>query len=327
MNEVPEKSAITSAWDVYWQYTPEQAAYQQGGPQEALLETFWLGLLRERARATPGLRWLDLACGNGAVMGFAQQAMPGSEAFCSDYSQAALTSLQQRYPRAQCVVADARCTPFADAGFDLVVSQFGVEYAGADAVLEAARLVAPGGTLAVVIHLRDGAIFRECERNRDVIRAVQATEILPLARVAFAAGFAAMAGSGTRETFVNAEQSLTPAVKALENVLKDAGPNIAQGLPQRLYKDIAHMYGRMSAYDENDVMAWIERMEEGLAAYIGRMQTMLDAAMDADALAEVIARLEAAGLQCDSPARLSAAGHEFAAAWTLVGSRSPNPKS
>ena len=48
--------------------------------------------------------------------------------------------------------------PLPDSSFDFVVSQFGVEYAGIDAFIEAARLVKPGGQLSLLCHYQDGYI-------------------------------------------------------------------------------------------------------------------------------------------------------------------------
>src|SRR5690606_23771055 len=112
----------------------------------------------------------------------------------------------------------------------------GVEYAGVGAVAEAARLLAPGGTLALLIHVFEGAIYRECELNRDVTAAILALDILSLARNAFAAGFALNDGTGTPEAFKQAERAFTPAVRGLEQIMQEVGPAVAGGLPGKLYQ-------------------------------------------------------------------------------------------
>ena len=61
-----------------------------------------------------------------------------------DGSHSALAELRRRHPGIRCVVADAVRAPFPDGAFDVVTSQFGLEYAGQAALPEAARLVAPG---------------------------------------------------------------------------------------------------------------------------------------------------------------------------------------
>lgn len=318
------------AWDTYWRGTQENAAHREGGPQEPVLRAFWAEFFARElaARTCPAV--LDLACGNGAVAGQALRFSSGEPSgelsgqpsalslHCSDYSLNALRGVHQRYPAAQCVVADAGNTPFVDGAFDLVVSQFGIEYAGPEAIFEAARLVAPGGTLALLMHVDGGAIYRECEYNRDTVLALQALDILNLAQASFDAGFALNEGSGTPEAFKTAERAFTPAVRGLEQLLQARGAQSAGGLLQQLYQDIAHMYRRMSAYAAEDIHRWLQGMEAECAAYVGRMQSMLDASTTEAALDAAARRLTASGLVTRELEVLRVSADADAAAWTLV---------
>jgi len=306
------------AWDTYWRDTRENAAHKEGGAQEALLAQFWRELLTEQLAANPNVRILDLASGNGAVTGFVRQISPALAVHCCDYSLYALVELERRHPGNPRVVADAARLPYADASFDLVLSQYGVEYAGPEAIVEAARLLAPGGTLALLVHVFEGAIYRECERNRGVVTAIRELDILNLARSAFAAGFALNAGTGTVEAFKQAERAFTPAVRGLEQLLREAGKGAAGGLPGQLYQDIAHMYRRMSAYEQEDIRNWLQSMTAELEAYEGRMQSMLDAALSRDQMLALQVQLAARGFD-DSPLRSLAVSEQGpAAAWALV---------
>ncbi len=306
------------AWDTYWRGTREHAAHREGGPQEPVLQAFWATFFAAQlgARATPTL--LDLACGHGAVTGHALKVSPALVPHCSDYSFNALQGLQQRYPGARCIAADAGNTPFADGAFDVVVSQFGVEYAGPGAVFEAARLVAPGGTLGLLLHLAGGAIYRECEYNRDTVRALRELDILSLARGAFDAGFALNAGTGSPDAFKAAERAFTPAVRGLEQLLQSRGAQSAGGLLQQLYQDIAHMYRRMSAYAPDDIRNWLDGMDLELTAYSGRMQSMLDAALSQQAVDATIQRLAAEGFTLSDVSQLRVSAEAQPAAWALV---------
>ncbi|MFU8764631.1 MAG: class I SAM-dependent methyltransferase [Haliea sp.] len=307
-----------AAWDNYWRETRERAAHKDGGPQEALLAAFWHELFSRRLTANPPLRILDLACGNGVVTGIMREIIPGLSVHCADYSPQALMELERRHPGNLRVVADAARLPYRDASFDLVVSQYGVEYAGAEAILEAARLLVPGGTLALLVHVFEGAIYRECERNRDVVTAIRALDILTLARSAFAAGFALNAGAGSPAAFKQAERAFTPAVRGLEQLLREAGPGAADGLPGQLYQDIAHMYRRMSAYVPEDILDWLEGMARELDAYQGRMQSMLDAALPRERLLSLQAQLRARGFDGPPLRSLAVKDQSPAAAWALV---------
>lgn len=314
-----QKHKVAGNWDVYWHGTHENAAHQEGGAQDAVLAQFWGELFqRHMVRGEPQ-HLLDLACGNGAVTGFALQVAPQTvTACCLDYSVSAVLELQKRYPGTLCVAADTLHAPFANGSFDMVCSQFGIEYAGVDSISEAARLVAPQGILAAILHLRNGAIYKECAQNLRAIVAIQESGLLPEAHNTFNAGFALNAGTGDVTAFKTAERAFAPKIKSLEGILRDMGSDVAAGLPQQLYRDIAHMYRRMSAYAQEDVIAWIEGMIRELAAYNGRMSSMIDAAMDERDMQRVEKQVAAHGLTLKFRRILKMGAKPEPGAWVLV---------
>jgi SAM-dependent methyltransferase len=308
-------------WDRYWRGTWEAAAHEDGSPQDAALAGFWKGIFA--LLPTGGeVRLLDVAAGNGAVVrhvrGIAGQSI---DCYALDYSLSALRNLRQRYAGVRCVAADALCPPLAPRSFDAVVSQYGIEYAGTDAIAAAGDLVRQGGYLALVIHYRDGAIYSECADNRRVLLAIKSLNVLPLARDAFRAGFALNAGRGAVAAFREAERAFTPAVRGLEQLLQRERSGAAGGLLQQLYRDIAAMYSQMSAYAEEDVMGWLDGMGPELDAYIGRMQSMVDAALDEPALRAQCNRLTDMGFESPRCERLRIGASSRPAAWTLVARR------
>lgn len=320
MNESPEDEAKPARdWDRYWRGTWEAAAHADGGPQDRALERFWRDFFEDLPEALRTGRFLDIAAGNGAALRYLRGlASPPPDIFALDYSVSALFNLRRRHPGVHCLAADAFHPPLIEGGFAAVVSQFGIEYAGVDAIDAAATLVAAGGCLALVLHYRDGAIYRECANNRKVLLDIERLDILRLARDAFGAGFALNAGRGSAERFKAAERAFTPAVRGLEQLLKREGRRVAGGLPAQLYRDLAAMYRRMSAYEEADVMDWIDGLGPELDAYIGRMKSMLDAAVDAAVMDDLRRRLTAAGfgsVDCDALV-IGSGGRP--AAWTLV---------
>ena len=309
-------------WDRYWRGTWEAAAHEDGSPQDAALEAFWREFFAELPGDRGESRLLDIASGNGAVIRYAADlAAPNLERYALDYSPSALYNLRQRYPGVHCVAADARRPALVAASFEAVVSQYGIEYAGIEAVIDAAQLVASGGHLALVLHYRDGAIYRECDANRRVLREIKALDVLDLARAAFGAGFALNSGRGTVDEFKAAERNFVPAVRGLEKLLQQEGRQVAGGLLQQIYTDIATMYRRMSAYAEADVMQWLDGLGPELDAYIGRMQSMLDAAVDERQLDTCCRELREMGFEVLQRDRLRIGADSRPAAWTLVARR------
>lgn len=323
MSPVDSGSRPAGDWDRYWRGTWEAAAHEDGSPQDAALAAFWQESLSHLPGGDSPLRLLDIAAGNGAVIRYARDACAdGVECFALDYSASALKNLRQRYPGVHCMAADALSLPLPPGSFDAVVSQYGIEYAGAEAISAAGELVREGGQLALVLHFWDGAIYRECANNRRVLQAVASLDVLSLARRAFLAGFALNARRGSVEDFKSAERAFTPAVRGLEQLLQREGRDVAGGLPQQLYRDIATMYRQMSAYAEEDVIGWIDGMGRELDAYIGRMQSMVDAAVDEATLEAQCAQLVAMGFEPPRCDRLKISAQALPAAWTLVAQRS-----
>ena len=160
------------------------------------------------------LRVLDIATGSGAVVDslFRNATDTPPEVTCVDISAAAVESVSKRYPSVASVVTDARDIPLEDAGFDLVTSQFGIEYAGPDAFDEASRLLAPEGTLLMLMHIQPGVIYKECWTSLDAVRRIKRSKFLPLALDFFEAGFAAVRGAD-RAPYEKAGVALNPALR------------------------------------------------------------------------------------------------------------------
>lgn len=104
--------------------------------------------LLDAARVGAGTRLLDLACGPGVVAGKA--AARGAIVCGLDFSAAMLAAARAAHPSVRFEQGDAEAVPLPDAGFDAVVSNFGLHHVPrpARALREAHRLLRPGGRVA-----------------------------------------------------------------------------------------------------------------------------------------------------------------------------------
>lgn len=320
-------STAPQAWDEYWRLTREAAAHRGGGPQDEVLERFWAAFFLEALRRRPGARLIDLACGNGVVARLAMETMGGTDGSDRlvvgvDCSHAALIDLRQRSPLIRVIAADARRIPFADASFDVVTSQFGLEYAGAGAFAEAARLLVRGGALAAVIHRKDGALYRECAVNLDAATDFTASGVLPTFRTLTLASHALRTGKGSRVAFRRAEGELQLAVGKVEGVLRTVGESVAGGTIRAILADISHMYRRMGNFDPREAAGWADAMSREMLAYTERMAAMLSAAVDAPGMEAIESRVRDEGLAVH-PREEMWMGVRCAepAAWVLRGER------
>jgi Methyltransferase domain len=304
--------------------------WEQIGVRDPAPAEFWTRSFARALSENPLPRLIDIACGDGAVTGVAVDAAQAARAraniFCADRSFSAAVEIRKRFPQVQAVVCDACGMPYPDGSFDLVVSQFGIEYAGEAAFVEAARLVAAGGRLLAIVHIVGGSLHRECTENLAAVRAVIQSKFVPSAREAFSAGFALIAGKIGGVEFRLHDRRLAVAVEIVKQILGDKGPSALNRFLDRLFRDIGHMYNRMQNYTPDKVLAWLDVMENELAAYEGRMVSMTLCAFDKETINSTARDLSAAGLVVDAPQTLALKESAKPGGWVLSASRPVQPR-
>ncbi len=309
----------TAGWNTYWHGTGSAEAFSAGGASHPALQEFWGEFFQRWGSRYPEPKYLDVATGNGAVIETALQILDASKATvsCVDVAPAAIENVVKRFPEVNGVVADAAAMPLDDAAYDLVTSQFGVEYAGPEAIFDAARLVASGGSLALLLHIEEGIVHRECADSLAAIDLLHASKFIPLATELFRHGFAAVRG-GDRAPYDNAGSELAPAVAELEKILDQYGGDVAGGTLARLYEDVARIHSRMPNYEADDVLGWLETMSDEVVAYGERMSSMMAAATNANGFDAVCAKLEQDGFTIDQGGRFAVTGSDLPLAWILI---------
>lgn len=101
----------------------------------------------DRCAVGPGVAMLDVGCGSGFALRLA--ADRGADVAGLDASSALLDIARARTPTADLRLGDMNALPWPDASYDVVTS-FNSIWAGCDAaVVEAARVLRPGGMFAM----------------------------------------------------------------------------------------------------------------------------------------------------------------------------------
>jgi len=128
--------------------------FEDGGAYER-----YMGIWSQRVGDTfldwlapqPGLRWLDVGCGNGAFTErFVERCAPGLvRGIDPSEQQLAFARTRASLAHAQFLKADAMALPFADDSFDVAVMPLVIFFVldPAKGVAEMARVVSPGGTV------------------------------------------------------------------------------------------------------------------------------------------------------------------------------------
>lgn len=153
---------------------------------------------------------------------------------------------------------DAHALPFGDGSFDLVVSQFGLEYCGPAAWAEAVRVLAPGGRLLMVCHHAGSAAVQHNARRLGAMQAMAGAGVFALAE-----GLAAGRGE---------DAGLSAAVQAARS--RHGDQSVVTELPGAL--------GHWARAGRGDAVASIRAEAE---AEMARLAAMQAAALDAEAVA------------------------------------------
>lgn len=159
-------SARRDAWSRYWQQgalhsLPGSFADNYSGT----IARFWAEQLQDLRQEH---RLLDVATGNGAipqlVCGLHAAAMPRVDAVdLARLAPAWMGSEPLRCQRALHFHSGVRAEelPFAAASFDLVSSQYGIEYTDLErSVPEVARVLRPQGRMALIVHHAESRLAR-----------------------------------------------------------------------------------------------------------------------------------------------------------------------
>jgi len=274
------------AWSDYWRdgAAPGGQAVT-GAAASAVLIAFWAQVFTDVFQAESPVRMLDVASGAGVVARQARDAATASQTQLDlvtlDYAYEAGRGLMQDSGLSLigAVSADAAAMPFPDGVFDLVVSQFGAEYAGMAGLDDAARLVGHGGNLVLVCHVKGGAIDQECQAQLTALRLGLDNAFFEKAEYLFDAVHAGRALQDAEAQFVN----------CCERIVSGATAPAQQGLQGaqhmlRLVSDASRLCANARAYALEDGRGWLTAQESATRAYAERMQSMIAAAISADAI-------------------------------------------
>jgi SAM-dependent methyltransferase len=309
------------SWNTYWEGAAGAGAYTDGGVNHPAVSRFWNELF---ATGAGGERttMLDVATGNGAVIELAvsQHGIPATRISCVDISPAAIADVESRFPGINALIADAAKLPFDGRQFSLVTSQFGVEYAGRDALFALHGQVAANGKLALILHAQGSSIHDESAANLAAVTRLQEARFIPLATDFFEKGFAAVRGAD-RAPYDEAGATLAGAVQAVEDILREFGPRVAGDTVARLYDDVSKIHGTLPRYDPAETRQWLDAMDREIRSYAERMRTMIDAAIDESTFDDLLAHLRSQRFAIQRAEPLKAAGQRKPVAWVLVATR------
>ena len=303
----------TQEWSSYWAdnaSTSGEVFVNAKGETHPELAQWW----RQSFAGMPKTgKLIDLACGAGSVF----QHLPDDHAYDlhgADVSPQALAQLGQSYPNVTPHQCPADNLPFSDGEFDIVLSQFGVEYAGLPGFHEASRIVKPNGFLVIVSHLEESFIDG---RNRDHLynaQVIAECDFIPKAKDLITQVFSGQreAAEAAAKAFVLPEQALAKAVKRLP-----------EGIHAHLYFGFKQLFERRQDYHLKDITKWLEDMAQDVERNILRLESMCQAARSEPEIREFVETLRDSGWTAQYET-LRISNHKQPLAWTIKGQKQAN---
>lgn len=173
----------SAEWDRVWRSRVESAFYDTD-PINLLLDEFWT---KAFSSCSSEAHILDIACGNGALarcLGNALEAdaetinyVGVDKASINPPPDSAFGKLRPQFLPNLPVEGAA----FGHSTFDLIVSQFGLEYSDKVKTIElASKWIKPGGRMVMVIHSSSSAITFESKQILEQLRVIKESAVIPL---------------------------------------------------------------------------------------------------------------------------------------------------
>lgn len=292
-------------WSEYWEQEGAQGEVFVSikGKRHPVLAEHWQELF---AAIEAGSRVLDVASGAGSIFASLPDGH-GLKLYASDIAPAALEQLSKRIQGVTTAEASADSLPFDDRSFDVVVSQFGIEYAGIGAFAEAGRVVDSGGRLVVLAHIEDGYI--------DTNNKAQLAE----AKLTKECAFIARAIELTKAAFANDPDRLAKEEQAMIPLISTMGEAVGrcrQGVHAYLLGGFRKLYENRRQYDESDIVGWLEGMAGEVDRSIDRLTRIRSVALGEQQIETVRADLQGLSFT-DLVVEPYMAGHERPLAWRI----------
>lgn len=301
---------MSDPWTLYWQSDRlDSAVAMQSADDSETIRAFWRNLA---AVSRAGARVIDLATGNGTVPAALLDANP--DLVITGVDMADIDPLRFLSDSGSLASVDFRggvdiCSlPFDDESFDVVTSQFGIEYTPLQQTIpEAVRVVANGGAVQILVHHASSEILEPAATRRAEMEALLADDGV-LQKLAVyvsddtpiddleAAGAAHLAADVTR----------TPGITG----------QISEGINQAIKL--------VASGNRQGARELCATMQMRLAADRDRLQSLQDCALDKPGFDAVINLLEVNGVRAETAGELrGGAGSEddFVIGWQYRGQK------
>ena len=313
-------------WNNYWQGRSAKASGNAllgvGIENNDVLTTFWQNIFSNVPKST---QLVDFACGAGSVLMQAKTAGL-SNLTGIDVSKNAIDVLQNKIPTAIGHVGAVDNTPFETDSFDMVVSQFGFEYAGGRsevmaAVREMRRIVKPSGQIVLVSHIKEGAIARGCQQSLEQITRVIKSGFFESAKDCFMviAKSQKATQQADKDAVMHTMARLNDTAEPIMVWLRQVGDSKQEFVrfTYHLLESTHKLLVNLNNFHLKDCLTWLDDMRSEVLAYEGRMASMLGAAISEELALRISEDISSNSAEVFRPEKLYFVEGDLPAAWVL----------
>ena len=286
----------SDCWDQFWRTGRDSCCSEQEDSAHAQrIREQWVELF---AGIESNNKVLDLCTGNGAVLRVALECLnrTGFPVALYGVDSAAIAPDPSDVDRAQAELMFVRASvtdlPFADGSFDVISSQFGIEYAPVDAAVpEIMRVLKRGGVGRFVTHASDGVLAAGAAAEiADIHSLMNEIRIFPAAIEALTlAREVERDPSGATASQVG---RATQAHEAFQERLARIGDGWRKRSAISVYRDtgsiLQHTYLNRRLFPVDVLLDKVRETEQSVNSHRDRLQSLLDSAFDRESCEQLV---------------------------------------
>lgn len=259
-------------WNQYWKENPDSKALftEDNGKSISEFEHFWS---QNIPNDTEMQSVIDIACGAGALFqSFGDK--PFNRKVGLDCSTDALNSLKRNVPDAQGILNKTSHLPKEKLiEFDFIVSQFGIEYLGVEAIKNMPTMMKEGSKFIALCHYKDGHIYSRYKREKegmDTLFEIHAFDnALQIANLILT----------DPNVYEDRARQYLSHLSTLENKWCAGSLHFVSGIKQ-LFLSYKH-------YGHSDILAWIKGFEQQLETIYRRVSAICDVALSTSDIKQI----------------------------------------
>ena len=264
-------------WRNYWKEDRDASCVAKNSDTEKEISEYWQSRF---SKLLDGSRILDVATGNGIVLAHAAIAAErvGKRFSLTGIDLADInplryvSNLPEGLRQAKFVgrIA-AEKLPFPDAHFDVVVSQYGLEYANLEAALgEVERVLVPGGQLHWLAHSKESVVVAQNhDQTKQVDFLLEQTSPIQVMRLLIS----------KIKKHKNVQHSMSKLQDSLQKAQSYSKENPPAAIVREVCTEILQVSQRWQAYDPNDLEKMLDDSKQRLIAHRQRINDLRAAVM------------------------------------------------